>query len=104
MVVEHADTVLERAVCTAAELGGATAPAEVVAMPAHAESPLGRSAQLAGSVVVEEDPDQGLSRTWGQARESTYRRRPTNMLGPVVILTRFDPEGISLASSQVVVF
>jgi len=38
MVVEEADTVLERAVFTEAVLVGASLePAEVVAMPAHAE-------------------------------------------------------------------
>jgi len=94
-VVEQADTVLERAACMVAEL------AMVVA---HAESPLERSVQLAGLAAVAGDPDQVRCRTLGLATEGSYRRRHTSMLGLVVILTRFDQEGISLASSQVAAF
>jgi len=100
-VVEQADTVLEA--CMVAELVGVSVPAEVVAIVAHAESPLERSVQLAGSVVAVEDPDQVLCRTLGLAREGSFRRLHTSTLGPVVILARFDVEGTSLASSQVVV-
>jgi len=104
MVVEQADTVLEQGACMVAELAGALVPpAAVEAMVALVESPLGRNVPLAGSAAVGEDPGQVLCPTWGLARESTYRRRHTSTSGPEVILTRFDPEEISLASSQVVV-
>jgi len=103
MAEEEADTVLERAACTEAVLVGASVqPAAVVAMLAHAESPLVKSVPLAGLAAVAEVPVQVLCLTWGAAREGTYRRQHTSTLGLEVILTTFDPEEISLASSQVV--
>jgi len=101
MVEEELDTVQEQAAC--GEPVGAWLPlAAVVAMHAHAESPPVKSVPLAGWPVVAEVPVQVLCLTWGQARESTYRRPHTSMLGPEEISTPFDPEEISLASSQVV--
>jgi len=105
VVAEQADTVLEGVACTEVEpVVGLVPPAEVVALVALAELAPEKSVQLAGSVVVGEGLDQVLCRTWGLAAESTYRKPHTSMLGKVVILTRFDLEGISLASSRVVVF
>jgi len=74
-----------------------------VPMLAHVESPQGRSAQLAGSVVVVEDPVQVLCHMWELARESTYKKPPTSMLGVEATSTQFDQEEISPASSQVAV-
>jgi len=74
-----------------------------VAMAAHVESLLERNAQLVGSAAAVEDPVLVLCHMWELARESTYRRRRTSTLGPEVILTLFDQEEISLASSPVAV-
>jgi len=74
-----------------------------VAMPARAESLREKSAQLVGLVAVAEDPAQEPCHTWELARESTYRRQHTSMLGLEVILTLSDHEEISLASSQAAV-
>jgi len=105
MVVEQAE--LEQAACMVAELvvGALAPPAAAVEMLVEllAESALGRIAPLAGLVAVGEDPVQVLCPTWGLARGSTCRRPLTSMSELAVILTRFDPEEISLASSQVVV-
>jgi len=111
MVVEQVDTeleqvgmVLEQAVCMVAELVGAMVPpAEAAAMAAHVESPLEKSAPLVGSAAAAEDLVRVLCHTWELARESTYRRRRTSMLGLEVILTVFDQEEISPASSQAAV-
>jgi len=107
MVVEQVDTELEQvgtvlAACMVAELVGATVP-PAVAMPAHVELPLERSAQLVGSAAVAEDPVRVPCHMWELARESTYRRRRTSMLGLEAILTLFDQEEISPASSQAAV-
>jgi len=48
------------AACMVAELAGDTVPVELVVMLVHAGSPVEKSAQLAGSVAVGEDPDQVL--------------------------------------------
>jgi len=94
--------VLEREACTEAVLVGALVqPAAAVAMLAHVESPLVKSVQPAGLVAVAEVLVQVLCLTWEVATESTFRRPHTSTLGPEVILTTFDPEEISLASSQV---
>jgi len=74
-----------------------------VAMPARVESLLERSAQLVGLGAVAEGPAQVPCHTWELARESTYRRQLTSMLGLEVILTLSDHEEISLASSQAAV-
>jgi len=114
MVVEQVDTELEQveleqvgsvlAACTVAELVGAMVPhAVAAAMAAHVESPLEKSAPLVGSAAAAEDPVRVLYHMWELARESTYRRRPTSMLGLEVILIMFDQEEISPASSPVAV-
>jgi len=105
VVAEQADSVLEEVACTEVELVAGLVPvAEVAALLVLAESAPEKSVQPAGSVVVEEGPDQVLCRTLGLATESMFRKPHISMLGQVVILTRFDLEGISLASSRVVVF
>jgi len=81
MAVEQVDSELEQvgtvpAACMAAELVGAMVP-PAVAMPAHVESPLGRSAQLVGSAAVAEDPVRVPCHTWELARETTYRKPHT---------------------------
>jgi len=107
MVVEQVDSEPEQvgmvpAACMVAELVGAMVlPA--VAMPVRVESPLGRSAQLVGSVAVAEDPVRVPCHMWELARESTYRKPHTGTLGLEAILTLFDREEISPASSQVAV-
>jgi len=107
MAVEQVDSELEQvgtvpAACMAAELVAAMVP-PAVAMPAHVESPLGRSAQLVGSAVVVEDLARVPCHTWELARESTYRRRRSSMLGLEAISTLFDREEISPASSRAAV-
>jgi len=71
-----------------------------VAMPVHAESLLERSAQLVGLAAVAEDLAQVPCHMWELVRESTYRRQLTSMLGSEAILTLFDHDEISPASSQ----
>jgi len=107
--VVQVDTELVLAACMVAELVGGMVPPAVavpaaVAMAAHVESPLERSAQLVGSAAVAEDPVRVPYHMWELARESTYRRLRTSMLGLEVILTLFDQEEISPASSQAAVF
>jgi len=92
----------EQVACMVAQLVGAMAPA-AVAVLAHVESPQGRSAQLAESAVVVEDPVQVLCHTWERVRESTYKKPPTSMLDVEVTSTQFDQEEISPASSPVAV-
>jgi len=98
MAVEQVDTVLDLAACMVAELAVAMVPLAVV-MPAHAESPLERSAPRVGSVVVAEDLVRVLCLTWVLVGESMCKRQPTSMWVPEVILTLFDQGEISLASS-----
>jgi len=104
--------VAERVACTAVQLVGVMVPAMVepavalpvaVAMAAHVESLLERSAPLVVSAAGAEDQVQVLCHTWEQVRENTYRRRRTSMWVLEVILTQFDQGEISLASSPVVV-
>jgi len=106
MVEEQVDSEqveLEQVACMVAQLVvGAMAPA-AVAVLAHVESPQGRSAQLAESAVVVEDPVQVLCHTWELVRESTYKKPPTSMLDVEVTSTLFDQREISPASSQVAV-
>jgi len=81
MVVEQVDSEqaeLEQVACMVAQLAGALAPL-AVAMVLHVESPQGRSAQLVGLAVVEEDPVQVPCHMLELATESTYRRPPTSM-------------------------
>jgi len=107
-MVEQVDTELEQVepevlvACMAAGLVGAMVP-PAEAMPAHVESPLERSAQLVGSAAVAEDPVRAPCHMWELAKEITYRRRPTSMLELEAILTLFDQEEISPASSQAAV-
>lgn len=101
--LEQEGTELEQAACMVAELVGAMVVPLAVAMAAHVESPLERSAPLVGSAAVAEDPVRVPYHMWELARESTYRRRRTSMLGLEVILTLFDQEEISPASSQAAV-
>jgi len=98
--LEQVGMVLEQAACMVAELLAAMVPLAVV-MDAHAESPLEKSAQLAGLVAVAEDLVRVPCLTWVLVGESTCRRRHTSMWAPEVILTRFDQGEISLASSPV---
>jgi len=101
-------TVLEQPVCTVVELVGAMVlpavevPVEVLAaaMAAHAESLPEKSAPLVGSAAAVEDPVRVLCPTWELATESIFRRQRTSTWVPEVILTLFDQEEISLASSQ----
>jgi len=105
MVEEQVDSEqveLEQVACMVAQLVGAMAPA-AVAVLAHVESPQGRSAQLAESAAVVEDPVQVPCHTWELARESTYRRPPTSTSGPEATLTQFDQEEISPVLSQAAV-
>jgi len=96
---EQEAMVLEQVACMA-ELVGAMVPLAVV-MVARAESPLERSAPLAGSVAVAEDLVRVLCLTWVLVGESTYRRQRTSMLVLEAILARSDQGEISLASSPV---
>jgi len=101
--LEQVGMVLEQAeAACVAELVGALVPL-AGATVARAESPLERSAPLAGSVAVAEDLARVLCLTWVLVGESTYRRRHTNMWVLEVISTRFDQGEISLASSPVAV-
>jgi len=102
----------EQVACTVVELAGAMVPAMAapavvllvaVAMAAHVGSLLEKSAPLVGSAAVAEDPARVLCHMWELATESIYRRRHTSTWVPEVILTLFDQEEISLASSQVAV-
>jgi len=107
MELEQVGAVLEQAAWVA-ELVGAMVPPVVevlaaVAMAADVESPLAKTAPLVGSAAAAEDPVRVLYHTLELARESTYRRRRTSMLGLEVILTMFDQEEISPASSQAAV-
>jgi len=109
--VVQVGTVLEQVACTVVELAGAMVPPAVavlvevlaVAMAAHVESVLEKSAPLVGSAAAAEDPVRVLCHMWELATESTYRRRHTSMWVPEVILTPFDQGEISLASSPVAV-
>jgi len=74
-------------------------PAAVVAMLAHAELPLERSAQLVGSLAVVVELVRVLCLTLDLVGDSTYRRPHTSMSALEVILVRFDQGEISLASS-----
>jgi len=65
--VEQLDLVLE--VRMVAELAGVTVPVVLVVMLVHAGSPMEKSAHLAESVAVMEDPDQVLCHTMGLAKE-----------------------------------
>jgi len=105
MAVEQVDMELEQvdvvpAACMLAEQVGAMAP-PAVAMPAHVESPLGRSAQLVGSAAVAEDPVRVACHTWELARETISKKQLTGTVGLEAILTSFGQEEISPASSQV---
>jgi len=107
MVGEQVDTELEvvgvePVAYMVAQLVGAMVALEV-AMPVHVESRLERSAQLVGSAAVAEDPVRVPCHTWELARESTSRKPHSGTLGLEVILTMFDREEISPASSQVAV-
>jgi len=118
-VVVRVGPVLEQAACMVEELVGATVeelvgatvppvvavPVEVpaaVAMAADVESVLEKSALLVGLAAAAEDPVRVLCRMWEVATEIIYRRRHTSMLGLEAILTLFDQEEISPASSQAV--
>jgi len=103
MELEQVDMELEQvdmvpAVCVLAEQVGAMAP-QAVAMPAHVESPLGRSAQLVGSAAVAEDPVRVACHTWELARETMSKKQLTGTVGLEAILTLFGQEEISPASS-----
>jgi len=107
--VLEACTVVERVGMVLELLGAMVPPAVVVpvevlaavAMAAHVEWLLERSAQLVGSAAAVEDLVPVLCHTWELARESTYRRQHTSTLELEVILTQFDQEEISPASSPV---
>jgi len=100
VVSEREQAELEQVACMVAQLVEAMA-APAVAMPVHAESPQGRSAQLVGSAVVAEDLARVPCHMWELARENTYRRRLTSTLGLEATLTQFGQEEISPASLQV---
>jgi len=102
--VEQVDMVPEQAACMVAEPAGVSVVcAAVVAMAAHAESPLEKSARLVGLVAVVEELVQVLCLTLDLVGDSTHKRRHTSMSALEVILARFDQGEISLASSPVAV-